>query len=257
MHSKTKTQGIAAALSLLILLTGCSEKKEKRSSAASPAVSAVGQTESETQNSAAEAPPESEAAPSVPSGEESSAVSNTEITNDLITTLNSVIDTSADVDALNDGIKGADGGDRVQEIQVFEHPTAFEQNTACSAGELRDGAIVIIDFNDGTNYITSRGERTTEPVPMPMVFSHIIRRAGSVEQLKAELDGYNRGLGDKALTKIAVYQNGEDADKASDNGVTIFENGKLAAFDEDLKNGEVIRAEYDGGKSWVCFSLKG
>ena len=190
------------------------------------------------------------------SGEISSVESeyNTPITDDYIKTLNSVIDTSMDVVALNDSIKGTDVDDRVQKVQVFENPDAFEQNVAYSAGELKDGAIVLVDFNDGTHYITSRGERTTEPIPMPMMFSHIIRRAGSVEQLKEEIDGYNRGLGDRALIKITLYQNGEDAENGNDNGVTILENGKIVASDEDFKIGAVVRAEYDGGKSWVCFT---
>ena len=92
---------------------------------------------------------------------------------------------------------------------------------------------------------------------MPMMFSHIIRRAGSVEQLKGEIDGYNRGLGDRALTKITLYQNGEDAANGSDNGVTLLENGKIVASDEDFKSGEVVRVEYGGGESWFEFSLIG
>ena len=196
---------------------------------------------------------------SVQGGESSNVESeyNTKITDEYIKTLNSVIDASTDVVALNSSIKDADGDNLVQKVQVFEHPDAFEQNVAYIAGELKDGAIVLVDFNDGTHYITSRGERTTEPVPMPMMFSHIIRRAGSVEQLKGEIDGYNRGLGDRALTKITLYQNGEDAANGSGNGVTILENGKIVASDEDFKSGEVVRVEYGGGESWFEFSLIG
>ena len=183
--------------------------------------------------------------------------SNAKITEEYIKTLNSVIDTSTNVDALNSSIKGADGDDLVQKVQVFEHPNAFEQDVVYSAGELKDGAIVLVDFNDGTHYITSRGERTTEPVPVPMMFSHIVRRAGSVEQLKEEIDGYNRGLGDRALTKITLYQNSEDARNGNDNGVTLLENGKIVASDEDFKKGKVARVEYYGGKSWIEFSLEG
>ena len=196
---------------------------------------------------------------SVQGGESSNVESeyNTKITDEYIKTLNSVIDASTDVVALNGSIKDADGDNLVQKVQVFEHPDAFEQNVAYFAGELKDGAIVLVDFIDGTHYITSRGERTTEPVPMPMMFSHIIRRAGSVEQLKGEIDGYNRGLGDRALTKITLYQNGEDAANGSDNGVTLLENGKIVASDEDFKSGEVVRVEYGGGESWFEFSLIG
>ena len=177
-------------------------------------------------------------------------------TDDHINTINSLIDTSTDVAALIGSIKGADGDDRVQKVQVFEDPYAFEKNVAYSAGELKGSAVVLIDFKDGTHYITYRGERTTETVPFEMMFSYIIRRAGSVKQLKEELDGYNRGLGDRALTKITLYQNEEDAKNGSDNGVTILENGKIVASDEELKSGEFARVEYDGGKSWFYFSLK-
>lgn len=88
-----------------------------------------------------------------------------------------------------------------------------------------------------------------------MMFSHIVIRASSVKQLKDELDGYNLGLGDRKATNVSLYQDGEAADAGDDSGERIIQNGNLVASDSTMKNGGVVRVEYDGGKSWVCFAL--
>lgn len=177
------------------------------------------------------------------------------ITEDFINTLNSVIDTAADVDALNSGIRSVDTDALISGVRVFEHPAAFEKNTLYTGGELNDGAVILVDLTDGRCYITSRGARTTEPVPDPMMFAYIVERADSVNQLKYELDGFNLGLGEKKATNVTLYQNVESANTGDDSGERIIHNGNLVADDDTLKKGGIIRVEYDGGQSFGIFTL--
>ncbi len=72
MQSKSKTRSIGAVLSLMILLTGCSENA-KRPVPASPVGTANGQTESNTPISDAESSSESEPDLSLPSNQNDSA----------------------------------------------------------------------------------------------------------------------------------------------------------------------------------------
>lgn len=175
-------------------------------------------------------------------------------TDDLIVTLNSAIDSAADVEALNSGIKSADIGELTAEVRAFENPNAFIENNEMTAGALADGAVILVELSDGSCYIAVRGESTTDPVPVPFMLSHIVQRANSVEQLKAELDGYGRGASDKVASKVAVYENGEAAAAGDDSGKTIIENGNLLGTDEDLKNAVVCRIDYGEG-AYVSLAL--
>lgn len=230
MQNKTKLQTIGTALLIPIMLTGCAEQGT--------------QPNNLTANSNSYA------------AESSKTKTPLRISDDFIDTLNSVIDSSEDIEALYRGIKSADTEDWIAAVKVFEHSKAFIDNVTSSDGRLNDGAIAYVSFNDGSCYITSWRERTTEPVAVPVMFMNIVERAGSVEQLAAEIDGYNRGLGDRALIKITLYQNGKDADNGNGNGVTILENGKLVASDNVWENGRFVRVTYDRGESWVCFSME-
>lgn len=179
-----------------------------------------------------------------------------EATDPLIITLNSVIDSAEDVDALNSGIKSADIGELTAEARAFENPIAFIENNEMTAGTLADGAVILVELSDGSCYIAVRGESTTDPVPVPFMLSHIVQRANSVEQLKAELDGYGRGASDKVVSKVAVYENGEAAAAGDDSGKTIIENGNIVGTDDDFKNsGDIARVEYDGGRAYGTFPL--
>lgn len=74
MQSKTKTRGIGAVLSLLILLTGCSENAQQ-SIPASPVVTTNGQTESSAPVFNEESPPEKAPDLSMPSNQDNSTES--------------------------------------------------------------------------------------------------------------------------------------------------------------------------------------
>lgn len=177
------------------------------------------------------------------------------ITDDFINTLNSVIDTAADVDALKSGIRSADTDVIVFGVQAFENPTAFIENNEQTAGTLADGAVILVEFSDGSCYITTRGERTTELVPKPFMLAHIVQRADSVEQLKAELDGYARGGSDKAVGSVTLYQDSEAANAGDDSGESIIHNGDLVAHGDALKKGGFLRVDLNGGKGWFIMPL--
>lgn len=178
-----------------------------------------------------------------------------EATDPLIITLNSVIDSAADVDALNSGIKSADIGELTAEVRAFENTNAFAENNELSAGALEDGAVIFVELSDGSCYITMRGELKREDIPAFM-FESIIKRADSVEQLAAELEGYGRNSSNKVVSKVAIYREGEAAAAGDDSGKTIIENGNIVGTYDDLKNsGDFVRIEYDGGASFGAFSL--
>lgn len=176
-------------------------------------------------------------------------------TDPLIIALNSAIDNATDVNSLNSGIKSADIGGLTAEVRAFENPTAFVENNEMTAGALKDGAVILVEFGDGSCYIAIRGERTTDPVPAQFILAHIVQRADSVKQLDKELKGFGRGGTDKVVSRITIYRDGESANKG-DGGKTIIENGELVGTDDDLKNsGDIVRLEYDGGEAYIEFSL--
>lgn len=248
MQNKFILPGIGIALLTAISLTGCSENVQ-RPVPASPVVNANGQTESETPISSTENPSESKADLSLPSSEESFTESSIKITDNFINTLNSVIDSAADVEALNSGIKNADADVRVASIQVFESPAAFKKNTILSAGKFENGMIVLIEFSDGKCYITKRGERTIEDTPAFMLID-IIERADSIEQLATEIDAYNLVLGDRNVTSITLYQDIEAANAGDDSGERIIQNGKVVASDSVWRRGGFVRVAYENEESW-------
>ena len=248
MQNKIKLPGIGIALLTAISLTGCSENAQ-RPVPASPVVTVSNQAESEPSISDEESLSESKANLSMPSSEESFTESNTAITDDFINTLNSVIDSAADVEALNSGIKSADTDARVAAIQVFESPAAFKKNTILSAGKFENGMIVLVEFSDGKCYITKRGERTIEDIPAFMLID-IIERADSIEQLATEIDAYNLVLGDRKVTSISLYDNIDDAKDGSDSSKKIIENGKVIASDSVWKRGGYVRIAYDNEEAW-------
>lgn len=200
-------------------------------------------------DASAENPSESNADLSLPSSEESFTESNIKITDNFINTLNSVIDSAADVDALNSGIRNADADARVAAIQVFESPAAFQKNTILSAGKFENGMIVLVEFSDGKCYLTKRGERTNEAPPGYM-FIDIIERADSIEQLATLIDAYNLVLGDRKVTSITLYDNGDDARDGNDSGIKIIENDKIVASNSVWKRGGYVRVAYDNEEAW-------
>lgn len=176
------------------------------------------------------------------------------IKDEFINTLNSVIDSAADVETLNSGLRNADADGRITEVQAFENPTAFVENTLYPSGELNDGAVVLVELGDGGCYITTRGNRENPIVPKPFeFFSNIAERAGSVDQFKKEFDGYNLGLGDRKAINVTVYQDGAAAAAGDDSGERIIQNGELVGSDDMLKKDGFFRVEYDGGESCMIF----
>lgn len=181
----------------------------------------------------------------------------TSISEAFIEKLNSVIDNSKDIEALSRDIKNADTENRIDTVRVFERPQAFIDNNPSSVGVLKEGAIVYVSFNDGKSYITSWCERTKEPIPIMVMFTNIICRANSVEQLAAEIDGYNLGLGDRKLTSLAVYKNYDDARNDANSRETVIENGKLIAAESVWENNAAVRVTYNSGQSWFCYNYNG
>lgn len=176
-------------------------------------------------------------------------------TNDLIVTLNAEIDSAADVEALKTNVKRAVVGTVTAEAHAFENPDAFVADNEMTAGALSDGAVVLVKLSDGSCYITVRGDRTTQPVPVPIMLANIVQRANSVKQLAEELRGYGRGGTGMAANRVSVYENGEAADAGDDSGKTIIEGGNVLGTDDDLKNGVVCRVEYGGWDAYVSFAL--
>lgn len=248
MQNKIKLKGIGIALLTAISLTGCSENAQ-RPVPASPVVTISNQAESETSISDEESSSESKVDLSLPSSEESFTESNIKITDNFINALNSVIDSAADVEELNSGIKSADEDVLIASIQVFESSAAFKKNTILSAGKFENGMIVLVEFSDGKCYITKRGERTIEDTPAFMLID-IIERADSIEQLATEIDAYNLVLGDRKVTSITLYDNNDDAIDGSDSGKKIIENGKVAASDSVWRRGGFVRIAYESEEAW-------
>lgn len=152
---------------------------------------------------------------------------------------------------LNSGLKSADADGLITEIQAFENPNAYIENTLYPSGELKGSTIVLVEFNDGRCYITSRGERASDPFPEPMMFTYIVERAGSVSQLKRELDGYNLGLGYRKATDVTVYQDGEAAAAGDDSGERIIQNGELVGSDDMFDKSKICRVDYGEGANGI------
>lgn len=186
-------------------------------------------------------------------------ITTTEVENkkDFIENFDNAIDSYKNIEELNLHLNSIDTENRINEVRVYESPNAYAADITLSDGNFNIGNIIHIIYDDEKNYILSWGEREFHPIPM--MLSCIIARSDKIEQLMAEMEGYNLGLDkEQRLTGIYIYENYEDALNSSGCPIEIImDNGKWIATEEAWENEGAIRVVYSNGKSWFCLQSKG
>lgn len=175
----------------------------------------------------------------------------------LIESIKSVINNAKTVDELNRIPESIDAQNRIKSIIAFENPIDFSENKPLPDGELAMGAIIQINYDSEMTYITSWGNRDSNPIPL--MLSCIIARADTMEQLMSEMNGYNLSLdNEQRLTSISVYASYEDAFNSVGNPAkVIMENGKWVVTTGLWDFEGALRVTYENDKSWFCLHKKG
>lgn len=170
--------------------------------------------------------------------------------------LRNVIVSADSVEELESKIKEFDSENRIDKVCVYRHVRGFINDEPLASGDLDYQQILYVKYDNDKTYITSYRD-VQDCIAETTMFSAIIARADTIEQLVMEAEGWDI---DNRLTSISIYSSSGEAwgTYGGDNPTSvIMENGQWVVTEGDWRPIGAIRVTYDDGISWFSLRSKG
>lgn len=175
---------------------------------------------------------------------------------DFVEDLRNMIVSADSVEELESKIKEFDSENRIDKVCVYRHVRGFINDEPLTSGDLDYQQVLYVQYDNDKTYITSYRD-IQDCIAETTMFSAIIARADTIEQLVMETEGWDI---DNRLTSISIYSGYSEAcgayggDKPAS---VIMENGQWVVAEGDWKPVGAIRVTYDDGISWFSLHHKG
>lgn len=247
-------------LALFVSIAGCARTDNDRGNYISAHSITVEENEAPYSRSSDTAvPTDSEITESTSLASETSDAFDNEVTQssgNFVDDLRNVIVNADSVEELESKIKEFDSENRIDKVCVYRHIRGFINDELLTSGDLDYQQVLYVQYDNDKTYITSYRD-VQDCIAETTMFSAIIARADTIEQLVMEAEGWDI---DNRLTGISIYSGYSEAcgTYGGDNPTSvIMENGQWVVTEGDWKPVGAIRVTYDDGISWFGLYHKG
>lgn len=247
-------------LALFVSIAGCARTENDMENDINAHSITVEESEApHFQSSDTAVPTDSEITESTSLASEASEAFDNEVaqsSGNFVDDLRNVIVSADSVEELESKIKEFDSENRIDKVCVYRHVRGFINDEPLTSGDLDYQQVLYVQYDNDKTYITSYRD-VQDCIAETTMFSAIIARADTIEQLVMEAEGWDI---DNRLTGISIYSGYREAwgTYGGDNPTSvIMENGQWVVTEGDWRPIGAIRVTYDDGISWFSLHHKG